>query len=40
MILGDSSQPIAQLTEKMTQLVQEYVRINNRILETDYYRIH
>lgn len=40
MILGDSSQPIAQLTEKMTQLVQEYVHINNRILETDYYRIH
>ncbi len=40
MILGNSSQPIAQLKEQMTQLVQEYVHINNRILKTDYYRIH
>ncbi len=40
MMLRDSSQPIPELTEQMTQLVQEYVHINNRILETDYYRIH
>ena len=40
MVLGNSSQHVAQLTEQMTQLVQEYVHINNRILKTDYYRIH
>ena len=40
MILGNSSKPITELTEQMTQLVQEFVHMNNLILETDYYRVH
>ena len=38
-LIGESSKPLAKLVEEMTQTLQEYVHINNLILETDYYRM-
>ena len=37
MLLEDSAQATPQLMEEMAALVAEYVRINNLILQTDYY---